>query len=171
MPSSRYNVIPFVLDQVVKIQPKSILDIGVGYGKYGVLFREYLDIWKTDNKYGQHTFKLIGVEAFIGYKNPTWQLYDMVYTRDVKELLPVLKKTSFDLVFMGDVIEHFKKDEGRKILDELVYNHLIIVTPLNVYVQGKVYNNEYEVHQSAWKHQDFPNLECKLIENQQVFYG
>ena len=44
-----------VLNLVTEQKPKTILDVGIGYGKYGVLFREYLDIWnawlKKNNEY------------------------------------------------------------------------------------------------------------------------
>jgi len=45
MPTSH----PFQLDDIVQLiietAPLSILDIGVGFGKYGLLAREYLEIW------------------------------------------------------------------------------------------------------------------------------
>ena len=44
MPSSRPNTIPTVIHLVKQFQPKSILDVGIGFGKWGHLFREYTDI-------------------------------------------------------------------------------------------------------------------------------
>ena len=38
MPSSRYDLIPLVLNIVTSQNPSSILDIGIGYGKYGAFF-------------------------------------------------------------------------------------------------------------------------------------
>ena len=170
MPSSRYQVIPLVLDLVVSIQPKSILDIGVGYGKYGVLFREYLDVWKTDKPFQNRVTRIDGVEAFAEYENSVWKAYDIVHVGDVTTLLPELTKVKYDLLFMGDVIEHFEKEEAKKLLGALNYNHIIIVTPFQVLKQEAVYDNTYEIHKSEWKHQDFPDLELKVIGNQQVFY-
>lgn len=171
MPTSRYETIPFVLDLVVKYQPKSILDIGCGTGKFGMLFREYLDIWKIDKEYNKRIVNITGIEVFEEYDNPIWQVYDKVITKNVFDILPKLSKTKFDLVFMGDVIEHFTKENGFKLLCELFYKHIIIVTPLNVLKQKAVYNNEFEEHRSEWKHQDFPKLEYKLINNSQIIYG
>lgn len=179
MPSSRYDAIPFVLDLVVQYQPKSILDIGIGTGKYGMLFREYLDIWNVDKPYKKRSLYLIGIEAFAEYDNPVWQVYDKVVIEDVRNLasnnaslLFMDKiKVNFDLLFMGDVIEHFEKEEAKHIIGKLNHKHIIIVTPLTVLEQGMVYNNEFEIHRSEWKHQDFPNLEHRIIGNTQVFYG
>jgi hypothetical protein len=37
--------IPFVVSELQRLQPQSILDVGMGFGKWGVLAREYLDVW------------------------------------------------------------------------------------------------------------------------------
>lgn len=179
MPSSRYEVIPAVLDIVTQLHPKSILDIGIGTGKYGMLFREYLDVWDISKPYKKKGLYLIGIEAFAEYDNPIWQVYDKVVIEDVRNLatdsasLMFMEKikVSFDLLFMGDVIEHFEKEEAKHIIGKLNHKHIVIVTPLNVLKQEAVYNNEFEIHRSEWKHQDFPNLEHKIIGNQQIFYG
>ena len=173
MPSSRYDVIPFVLDLVTKWQPRSILDLGVGYGKYGVLFREYLDIWKVDKPYSKKVLRLIGVEAFEEYRNPIWDVYDKVIIGDVnsEKVKAELAEEKFGLLFLGDVLEHFEKEEGKRLIGSLNYDKIIIVTPLHVLDQKAVYGNEFETHKSSWKWQDFPNLQLQVINNQQVLYG
>lgn len=171
MPSSRFDAIPFVLDLVTKWQPRSILDVGVGYGKYGVLFREYLDIWKVTEPYSKRILRLVGVEAFEEYRNPIWDVYDKVLIGDGRDLKVELAEEKFGLLFLGDVIEHFDKEEGKKLLGELNYDKVIIVTPLQVYEQEAVYQNPYEIHKSEWKHQDLPGLDLKIINNTQVFYS
>lgn len=169
MPSSNYAVIPVVLDIVLTLQPKSILDIGVGYGKYGVLFREYLDIWKTDKPFGTRTFKLVGVEAFAGYMNPCWDVYNDVYVDNIQNL-PEIYTQPFDLVFMGDVIEHLPKEQALALIKGLNYEDLLIVTPLEVREQGAVYGNPYEQHISKWDKSDLPDAQHFIVGNQQIFY-
>ena len=170
MPSSRYQVIPLVLDLVVSIQPKSILDCGIGFGKYGVLFREYLDVWKTDKPFQERVTRIDGVEAFAEYENSVWKAYDTVHIGDIITLLPELTKVKYDLLFMGDVIEHFDKEEAKKLLGALNYKHIIIVTPFQVLDQKAVYDNTYEIHKSEWRHQDLPDFELKIVGNQQIFW-
>jgi len=169
MPSSRYDVIPFVLDKVREFNPKSILDIGIGYGKWGVLFREYLDIWNTQTEYKNREVEIIGVEIYTKYCNPIWKAYDKIHKCDILTAKDILKQ-KYDLVFMGDVIEHFTKSEGLKLLSKLKYKHIIIITPNIVSDQEAVYNNSYEIHKSQWTHSDLDYLNCHLINNQQVFY-
>lgn len=51
MPTSWYQAIPAILTQVKKLEPATILDIGVGFGKYGLLFRDVLEIpWERYHK-------------------------------------------------------------------------------------------------------------------------
>ena len=41
MPTSNHGAISLVLEVLVRLRPQSILDVGTGRGKYGVLCREY----------------------------------------------------------------------------------------------------------------------------------
>ncbi|MBC7343764.1 MAG: glycosyltransferase family 1 protein, partial [Clostridia bacterium] len=70
MPTSWYQVIPIVLDQIQSLQPRSVLDVGIGFGKYGMLIREALEV--PLGRYYKHQWqiKVDGVEVFSGYKNP-----------------------------------------------------------------------------------------------------
>ena len=72
MPSSFHFHLGKMVDWVVKIQPKSVLDIGVGHGKWGFLAREYTDIFY--NRYDRATWetRIEGVEAFPTYATPTY---------------------------------------------------------------------------------------------------
>ncbi len=42
MPSSRPNIIPIVIHLIRQLKPRSILDVGVGFGKWGHLFRRIM---------------------------------------------------------------------------------------------------------------------------------
>jgi 2-polyprenyl-3-methyl-5-hydroxy-6-metoxy-1,4-benzoquinol methylase len=169
MPSSRYEIIPFVLKKTIEFKPKSILDIGVGFGKYGVLFREYLDVWNVEEDYKHNDIRIDGVEIFKEYENPVWKVYNKVHIGDIRKLSKKLPE--YDLVFMGDVIEHFTKMEGITILNELRYKHIIIVTPIEVSAQKAVYNNPYETHKSQWTYTDFPMPMMNYsLQNINVFY-
>ena len=44
MPTCHHTYISDTLDVVRKLKPRSILDVGIGFGKWGLLFREYLDV-------------------------------------------------------------------------------------------------------------------------------
>ena len=59
------------LARLAKVKPGSdILDIGCGFGKYGMLFREYLDVWHERYERQQWRVRLVGIEAYEQYRNP-----------------------------------------------------------------------------------------------------
>lgn len=157
MPTSWYETIPTILDKVRIENPTSILDIGIGFGKYGVLLREALDIpFKRYEKKDWQT-KIDGIEAFEGYKNPIHEyIYDKIYYNTMENVLPTLDH--YDVIMMIDVLEHFEKDEGRKILEKLLPHAnkaIIISTPIYPAHQEEYNGNTYEAHKSKWTIVDF----------------
>lgn len=44
MPMSAYHCLPYVLELLITARPARVLDAGAGFGKYGFLLREYLDV-------------------------------------------------------------------------------------------------------------------------------
>src|SRR5205814_7486601 len=120
MPSSRPNTIPTVIHLVRQLKPQSILDVGVGFGKWGHLFREYTDIVEAERDPGRYErknwqVKIDGIEGHAGYLTDMHRyLYNEIHLGDACELIK--KLTSYDLIFMGDVIEHFEKQTGLQLL-------------------------------------------------------
>ena len=45
MPSSQHYHISKIMDLIISVKPFSVLDVGSGFGKYGVLCRKYLELW------------------------------------------------------------------------------------------------------------------------------
>src|SRR5215216_7603641 len=106
MPSSRPNTIPTVIHLLKQLEPQSILDIGVGFGKWGHLFREYTDIQQAEEdpqRYQRQNWKvrIDGIEGYAEYLTDMHRyLYNNIYTGDAIELLRGLP--TYDLVFLGD---------------------------------------------------------------------
>jgi len=46
MPTSNWQNISYNIDLIRKIKPQSILDVGVGFGRWGILLREFLELWE-----------------------------------------------------------------------------------------------------------------------------
>jgi glycosyltransferase involved in cell wall biosynthesis len=161
MPTSWYQTIPIIIDKVVAESPESILDIGIGFGKYGVLFREALDIPFQRYDKSKWLIKIEGIEAFEGYKNLIHEyVYDKIYYDTVEHVLPTLG--NYDVITLIDVLEHFDKEQGRKILNELLAHtnkSLIISTPVSPAEQEEYNGNHFEAHKSKWAVTDFANFE------------
>jgi len=129
MPSSDPITIPAVLKLVGLMHPKSILDVGCGNGRYGFLFREILDF-----NYGrliQPTWevKIDGLEIENRYITCIHgYIYNVVYTLDWLSFEP---KINYDLIFMGDILEHFEDGGWETALQKANANSLItmVVSP------------------------------------------
>jgi glycosyltransferase involved in cell wall biosynthesis len=165
MPTSWYHVIPRVLSRVLIESPRSVLDVGAGFGKYGVLLRESLDI--AAERYGREAWqaRIDGVEAFAGYRNPIHTyVYDRMYEGAVENLLPSLDV--YDVVLMADVLEHFDKEAGREVLRALMAHTrkaLVVSTPALPAPQGAVNGNAFETHKSRWGVCDFAGFENDFV--------
>ena len=82
MPSSNFGHLFDVLSSVVLINPKSILEVGVGFGKYGYLFREYLDLAYDEETGGYKKWRRIidGIEINDKYLTPVHEyIYNNIY--------------------------------------------------------------------------------------------
>lgn len=165
MPSSRHNAIPHVLHVVEQLQPRSILEIGVGFGKWGHLFREYTDI-KTSldavECYHRENWRvrIDGIEACGRYITPAHAyLYDNLYIADATEKLSDLGR--YDVIFLGDVIEHIDKARGATLLRRCLNQcdeGVIVTTPAKFTTQGANCGNPYEIHRSFWTARDFRSI-------------
>jgi len=139
---------------VFHIKPKSVLDIGIGFGKYGVLCREYLEMWTQYRTYHKKDwkFRIDGIEIFEKYRNP---LYDFVYNNIYfGNALNVIYETNhiYDLILLIDILEHFTFEKGFQFLELCLEKgrNLIISTPKNVGSQKGVFGNPHERHKSQW---------------------
>jgi hypothetical protein len=167
MPSSQHFQISKIMDIIIALKPSSVLDVGAGFGKYGVLCREYLDLW--DGKQ-QYTFesRIDAVEVFSRYITPLHQfVYNNVYTENILALVNKLD-FGYDLVLLIDVLEHLKKDDGVMLVTKLLSknNGILISTPKNPSPQKDAFENIYETHRSKWLKQDFLNIgDCYFISD------
>lgn len=175
MPSSSFNHIPLICHLVCGLNPRSILDVGVGFGKWGHLFRELTDIAAAGDdppRYRRENwqFRIDGIEAFEPYLTEMHRfLYDNIHVGDMLEVLPKLGK--YDVIFMGDVIEHIELDRGKAFLREALDHAgkaVIVTTPAYELVQEATCGNEYERHRSLWTAADFrefPRCWMKVVQS------
>ena len=162
MPTSRPDHVPTVLAAVRKLKPASVLDVGVGFGKWGLLFREYLDVVHAEDdparypKTGWRT-RIDGVEGFEPYLADHHRyLYDGITVGDAATVVPAAG--GYDLIFLGDVIEHFPRDDGNAVIAAGVSQAekaFIFSTPATFREQGAAVGNTFEIHRSHWAPADF----------------
>ncbi len=171
MPSSRPNTIPTVIHLIRQLKPKSILDVGVGFGKWGHLFREYTDINEAERdprRYERKNWqvRIDGIEGNASYLTEMHRyLYNEIYVGDARTLLRTLPQ--YDAVFMGDVIEHLEKSAGRALLGDAVEKArraVIVSTPKFETGQPDLCDNELERHRSLWAAKDFRAFDRSLVK-------
>lgn len=169
MPTSVYYQITPLVEIILAVQPRSILDIGAGTGKYGLLAREYLDIWGQanglyDKSLWQH--RIDAIEIFEQYITPVYKyVYDEIFVGDAVEIVPEISRY-YDLVLLVDIIEHIDKERGKQLLRMLRRKSqaLLISVPRKTGLQKALFNNPYEIHRSQWKKSDFLEIDsCSFI--------
>jgi SAM-dependent methyltransferase len=174
MPSSSSQQISPILDIIRAVQPHSVLDIGVGFGKFGFLCREYLELWDGRDQYHDWQRQIDGIEAFESYITPLHkQIYDDIHIGNALDILPRLT-TYYDLILLIDVLEHFSSDEGMRLLAECSRRArgLIVSTPLVVSAQESAFGNPFETHRSQWTPGAFSSWPEKIFfPNSQSLLG
>ena len=164
MPTSHPYQLNEILEVVLKTRPLSILDVGVGFGKYGVLVREYLEFWDGSPDYKNWKYRIDGVEVFEQYLTPLHTfIYNNIYVGEASAILPTLPH-QYDLILLIDVIEHFTEAEGLAFLDLCFKRakNVLISTPFVMAAQGDAFDNPHETHLFQWTARHFtayPNCE------------
>lgn len=118
----------------------TVLDVGVGWGTYSTMLRDYVSF-------------IDGIEAWQPYFDQfdLRSRYDMLIQDDVRTLATQHwrgKAVPYDLIIFGDVLEHMERDEA---LEVWAWAHDIarwglISLPMGHYPQGPEYGNPFEVH-------------------------
>lgn len=158
MPIGSFVILPYIMLAAQQQQPKTILDVGIGYGIYGPAFRQWLDMGVKPYKTTIH-----GIEGFENYQSAAWQEYDAVYVQDIAQFETGGK---YDLIVFTDVIEHFDKVKGYEVVNKLKGflapgGVLLIGTPAVWIPQDAVHGNNMECHRSLWTLADF--ADCTVI--------
>jgi len=132
---------------------KSVLDIGCGVGTY-------LNIFKEDRQTLQNA-TWTGVEVWKPYieKYNLKDRYDLLINHDVRSL-DYKSIGTFDLCFLGDVLEHMTKEESLIVVNNIlnISKYIIISIPVVHYPQDEIENNPYEIHiKDDWSDQEVKN--------------
>lgn len=159
MYDSLYRKIPAlmgILDLMSSVD--SVLDVGCGFGKYGYLLREHLDIRKGNILPHQWSVKIDAVDKAENLSEIVQHsVYNEVYNRNIKDLLPELGR--YDLILLADVIEYLEKDLARKLLSVLFESHCNKAMSIS-FAPNKAYKKypEQVMPISQWKQDDFIGL-------------
>jgi hypothetical protein len=136
MPGSDSANKPWVMQKLQTIQPKTILDVGAGNGKFGQ---------RVKSTFGDSVV-IDAIEAWEPYINQfnLRSIYNNVFNEDAR----LWKNFSYDLVVFGDVLEHMSEAEAVKLWNEAssAAKYGIITIPIIHYPQGAEFGNPFEIH-------------------------
>jgi hypothetical protein len=162
MPSSRYEQITTIMEVIMSLKPKALLDIGAGFGKYGVLAREYLELWDERYEHHKSTWRhtIDGIEGDASYITPVHEyVYNHIYVGDATEIVPTLQGP-YNLVLMIDVFEHIEREAGKKLVRDLlnISDGILICVPAEYNEQDAIFNNPFEMHRTHWTDDDLSSM-------------
>jgi tetratricopeptide (TPR) repeat protein len=164
MPVSTSVHITHCLQYIISLGPRSILDVGCGFGLWGFLCREYLDVMEERVQPGSWRVRIDGIELFEPYIQAHQRaLYSSIRIGDIREMASQVDE--YELIIAGDVIEHLEKDEGERVVDQLyekATRALLVNIPLGEgWDHPERHGNPGELHRSQWTPEDFlayPNI-------------
>lgn len=144
MPRSDTSNRAWIVKKITDLYPDTFLDVGPGIGAYGSLVKEHspltirhaVEIWAPY----VHTYNLE-------------QIYHKVYICDAR----IFFNYSYDLVILGDVLEHMTRQEAIALWSEVTRSAkaAIISMPIIHYPQGEEEGNPYEEHvEEDWTHEE-----------------
>lgn len=169
MGTSNWQNISWCVQAIMKIQPRRVLDVGVGFGRWGMVVREFAEVWFDRVLPEDWTIEIEGIEAFAKNIAPYHaHFYNRIHIGDAKDLVPQLPGR-WNLVILGDVLEHFYKSDGERLLATLLErsDYVLVNLPLgDSWEQHEKYDNPYEEHKATWELEDFP---AELVRAHKTF--
>ncbi len=164
MPQSDPLALGLIMQILGSLNPTSIIELGVGLGKYGFMIRENLEVSQGRLERADWRIKLHGIEVCTRYRNPIhdWA-YENMHWDDLRTILA--KATDcYDVLLAVDVIEHLEKADGLRMLEWAIKNarYSLISTPRYFWRQEALFDNPYEKHISYWRPSEFPGFHKKI---------
>jgi len=139
----------------------SVLDIGCGFGKYGVILREFLDVKKR--RYSKQSWKttIDAIDIWSDYISPLHgYIYNKVLTGNIVALVNHIE--SYDVILFVEVLEHLEKRVGTKLLPKLYEKcnkALVLSFPPSIRnSDGANWENPHELHKSLWTFEDLKSI-------------
>lgn len=131
-------------------------------GKWGYLIRECLDFIHDRHQREDWLVRIDGFDAFQTESPLLGWVYDDYRALEVKP--PAETVRGYDLVLLGDVIEHLEKRTGERLLRELLGQNgcIVVTTPRFWFEQGAIGGNSYEEQRSYWSPADFDGLPADI---------
>lgn len=162
--------IPIILNVVAAKNPKKIIDVGAGMGKYGLLLREQYISSLAEKRDLQPNDDIVidaieDTEYFTKFRNSMLKaIYNTVFEKSVFNCVDVFAMGNYDMTLMIDVIEHWEKDDTMSLLTEILpYTNVLISTPKRTGMYKDHFYGDPRHHITQWTEEDFKELDHEVI--------
>lgn len=150
MATSEHWQISRVVSVLMRENPASVLDVGCGWGKFGVMTREYTQATRVD-----------ALDVVV----PRYPVYDHAYQGDIREVEKILPPGTprYDLALFIEVLEHLEKADAWSVIGQLlrVSRRVLITTPWGFRKQ-EIEGMPFETHRSGWYPWEFRRVATVL---------
>jgi SAM-dependent methyltransferase len=141
------------LEKAVGTDCETLLDIGCGSDSPIKFFSERLHA--------------VGIDAHIPSLEKSMKkgIHDKYFNMTFSEL-DEFESCAFDCVIALDVVEHIRKDEGLRLLDNMeriAKKKIVVVTPNGFLPSGAYDNNPWQIHRSGWTTKEMRMRGYKVI--------
>jgi hypothetical protein len=146
MPGS-FPIFDAAVERLIELAaPAHALDVGPGQGKFARMLGRAAPACHR---------AAVEVEASYVERFGLSALYHRVETADIRQWWPAHLDETWDLVLLGDCLEHLPKSDGLDLLNAMVYRSawIVLIAPEFV-VQGAVGGVASENHVSVWSERD-----------------
>lgn len=128
-----------LIESIKFLRPGKVLDIGAGAGKFGHILKP--NVPETE---------FTALEPHPGAAETLKKYYDIVDIRTAEELLST-PLDNYEVIILGDVIEHMTHSMGRDLLEYLIYrsHYIFVITPECMPMTGG--GDFFGCHNSIWR--------------------
>jgi hypothetical protein len=148
-----------MLQRIIERESPRVVDVGAGAGKWGKLIREATSGIETPPF-------LVAIEIWVSYlvQFGLHQIYDEVRVIDLRK---VRDWDTYDVVILGDVLEHLSLSDALDLVGRLRDGSkaaVYLTIPITDCPQeGEDWGNPHETHRVQWTHQQLCELGWKQL--------
>jgi Capsular polysaccharide synthesis protein len=160
----RWQQIPFCVEAITEVSPQRVLDVGLGFGRWGMLIREFCEAPEdaTDNK--NWRVHLEGLETSRSNVEDYYHyFYNQIHIEKSPEYFLSMTDT-WDMIIFGDVLNRWNKENAEKRLNKAleISDYVLISNSINNRSSDDGLDGLRQA--SVWKLSDFLNTNTVRYE-------